>query len=287
VKSVAEAVEDLEPRADEEAANIVMPAGLRQAVRIELSRAFHAPYETPIVVAVNGALMCGAWFLLPGSIKDLLFTLHGPLAFGLVLAAWMYSDVPATNVLGPDRLRAIAALDDPVMVRRLLYAKSVVLWLLITPLCAVIALGIGLNAKDYPTTALTIAWIVVVPFGTLGVSQIVGIVWPYHPIPIKERWAHHRPWWRKVGRWLALVLTPYGLVPLLAFALMAPTIGLWWLVSAHGLSTKLPDRDYAWGVLVACAMAAAATYGGHRYAAVLAVRRRERTRAYLADPALG
>jgi hypothetical protein len=264
-----------------------MPSGLGQGVRIELARAFHPPFETPIVVAVNGALMCGLWFLLPSDIKDLLFTLHGPLAFGLVLAAWMYSDVPATNVFGPDPRRAMAALDDPVMLRRLLYAKSIVLWLLITPLCAVIALAVGLNAKDYPATALAIAWIVVVPFGTLGVSQIVGIVYPYHPIPIKERWAHHRPWWRKVGRWLALVLTPYGLVPVLAFVIMAPTLLLWWLFSAHGLTAKLPDKDYAWGVLLACVLAAGATYGGHRYGAVLARRRQGKLRTYPADPARG
>ena len=284
---MTEASPALAPPADEDVANVVLPSTMRQAVRIELSRSFHAPYETPIVVAVNGALMCGAWFILPASLKDQLFTLHGTLAFGLVLAAWMYSDVPATNVLGPDRLRAMAAVDDPVMVRRLLYAKSIVLWLLVTPLCALVALAIGLNAQDYPTTVLTIAWIVVVPFGTLGVSQIVGVVWPYHPIPIEERWAHHRPWRSKVVRWLILAVTPYGLVPALAFVLMAPTIGLWWMFSAHGLSAKLSDTDYAWGIAVAFVMAFVATVAGHRYGAALAVRRRARVRSYLADPSLG
>ena len=50
-------------------------------------------------------------------------------AFALVLAAWMYSDVPATNVLAPDRQRVMAAIDDPVMLQRLLYAKNIVLWM--------------------------------------------------------------------------------------------------------------------------------------------------------------
>jgi hypothetical protein len=47
------------------------------------------------------------------ALKADVFTLHGSLAFALVLAAWMYSDVPATNVLAPDRQRMMAALDDP------------------------------------------------------------------------------------------------------------------------------------------------------------------------------
>ena len=39
-----------------------LPSSLRQAVWIELGRASHAPYEAPIVVAVNGVLMTGLWF---------------------------------------------------------------------------------------------------------------------------------------------------------------------------------------------------------------------------------
>ena len=48
------------------------------------------------MVAVNGLLMAGAWFLLP---RGWLFTLQSALAFPVVLSSWMYADVPATNVL--------------------------------------------------------------------------------------------------------------------------------------------------------------------------------------------
>src|SRR5271157_3295539 len=92
---------------------VELPATLRHAVRVEFGRAFHAPYEVPIVIAVNGLLMTGLWFLLPPHWKDALFSLHGTLAFAMVLAAWMLSDVPATNLLGPDARRVVAALDDP------------------------------------------------------------------------------------------------------------------------------------------------------------------------------
>jgi hypothetical protein len=50
--------------------NSETPASLSAAVRIEAKRAFHPPYETPIVVAVNGALMSSCWVFLPGSLKD-------------------------------------------------------------------------------------------------------------------------------------------------------------------------------------------------------------------------
>jgi hypothetical protein len=56
-----------------------------------------------LTVAANGAFMSVAWFLLPAALKADVFTLHGSLALALVLAAWVYSDVPATNVLAPDR----------------------------------------------------------------------------------------------------------------------------------------------------------------------------------------
>jgi len=42
-----------------------LPATLRQAVKIELGVAFHSPYEIPIAVAFNGALMTVLWFFLP------------------------------------------------------------------------------------------------------------------------------------------------------------------------------------------------------------------------------
>jgi hypothetical protein len=201
-----------------------LPVSLKMAVRQEFARALQAPYETFITVAVNGALMSSAWFLLPQGLKDEVFTLHGTLAFALVLATWMYSDVPATNVLGPDAARTIAAIDEPVMLRRLLYSKSIMLWTLITPVCLVVALVNGALSHDLLATLYSIIWIGVVPFGVLGLSGIVGIRFPYHPMPIRYRWGHRLPRRRMLWRWLALVVTPSGLVPLLGGLIMLPEI---------------------------------------------------------------
>ena len=131
-----------------------LPGSTAEAVRRQIALTLQPPYEAPITVAVNGALMSSAWFFLPAGLRDKVFTLHGTLAFALILAAWMYSDVPSTNVLGPDAGRVVAALDDPVMFRRLLYAKNIVLWLMVTPLCAVVAVINGLINHSLLSTVL-------------------------------------------------------------------------------------------------------------------------------------
>jgi hypothetical protein len=233
---------------------------------------------------MNGALMSSAWFFLPTDVKDKVFTLHGSLAFALVLAAWMYSDVPATNVLGPDPARVIAALDDPRLFRRLLYAKNVVLWLIVTPVCAIVALIVGLREHDLLSTLYTIVWIGVVPFGILSISSWVGILFPYHPMPLRYRWEHQVPRRRMLLRWGILVLIPYGLVPVLAVLLMTPSLLLWGFTSAHGLSQKLPDHDLGLGVALACAIALAGSIGGQRLGVWMALRRRTKLEVFLADP---
>ncbi len=195
---------------------VSLPPSLGAALGWELREAFRPPFADLLVVAFNAALMCVAWFLLPTSWQNWLFTLHGPLAFAMVLAGWMYSDVPATNVLAPDSRRVLAALDDPAMLRRLLYAKNLTLWCLVAPFCTVVAVIIGWVHHDWPPTLVSVTAIAVVPFGTLGVSACVGIRWPYHPRELRFRWEHRREWRHMIVRWIALVLTPYGLVPLLA-----------------------------------------------------------------------
>jgi hypothetical protein len=270
-----------------EAAVISLPRTLRDAVREEFGRALRPPYETLITVAANGALMSAAWFFLPKDLKDDVFTLHGSLAFALVLAAWMYSDVPATNVLGPDRRRIMAAIDDPVLFRRLLYAKNIALWTIITPVCAVIALFTGILGHNLLATFYTVIWIGVVPFGALGISAWVGILFPYHPMPLRFRWEHRRPLRRMLWRWLTLAVTPYVLVPALSVVLMVPSLLLWGFTSVHGLSRKLPDNDVGLGVALACAVAVLCSSGGHRLGVWIAQRRRARLLAFLADPTRG
>ena len=56
-----------------EPAEVSLPATLRQAVRTEFFRAFRPPFESLVIVAVNGALMSSSWFLLPAGVAIFLF----------------------------------------------------------------------------------------------------------------------------------------------------------------------------------------------------------------------
>jgi hypothetical protein len=269
------------------ATDVRLPGSLRAAVRAEFGRALRPPYETPSVVVVNGALMTACWGLLPTDLVDAVFTFHGPVAFAMVLASWMYSDVPATNLLGADAARTVAALPDPAVLRRLWYAKNIVLWMMITPLCAIVAIGIGIYEGQLTTTALSIIWIAVVPLGALGFSAWLGIRYPYHPLPLRRRWAARRRRWPMIGRWLVLVLTPYGLVPLLTAVLTLPSVLLWAAVAPGGQATHITNAQFAWGLVLAGALALVAWPLGHRYGTRRAHRRRQRLAAFLADPDRG
>ncbi len=266
---------------------VLLPSSLGAALGWELREALRPPFADLAVVAFNAALMCVAWFWLPPTWQNWLFTLHGPLAFAMVLAGWMYSDVPATNVLAPDSWRVLAALDDPAMLRRLLYAKNLMLWCFVAPFCTVVAVIIGWVNHDWPPTLVSITAIAVVPFGTLGVSACVGIRWPYHPRELRFRWEHRRQWRHMIVRWIALVLTPYGLVPLLAVIIITPSLVLWSMLSAHGLTDKLPTTHFAGGVALAAVVSMAAFFAGHKLSLRFVARRRDQLRAYLADPDRG
>ena len=134
---------------------------------------------------------------------------------------------------------------------------------------------------------ITIIAITVMPFGVLGISAWVGIRFPYHPIAMRERWAHRRSWWPMWGRWLVLVVTPYGLVPALAFVFITPTLLLWGISAQNGLTGRLSDSEYALGVLMACGLSLIGTVLGHRVGVRWAVHRKQRLSAYLGDPCLG
>ena len=263
-----------------------LPTSYPAAFRAELGRAFTSPYEAPVVVTVNAALVTVAWLWLPLPLQDLLFSLHGALAFPVVMATWMLADVPATNILGSDSQRIVAAIDDPAALRRLIYAKSAVLWLLVTPVCVLVAIGIGINRERWSTTVVTIVGIIVVPIGSLGIAGWLGICFPYHTLPLAERWRHRRPLGRMVVRWVTLCLLPYALVPAITGALAAPAFAAWAVANGQG-NGRIPDRDLAVGVAITAVLSTAAFFLGHRQGIRLIRRRRDRLVAFLERPELG
>ena len=256
-------------------------------IRRELRRALHPPYETPLVVVFNGLLMTGAWFLLPTGAQDALFTIHGDFAFALVLSSWMYADVPATNVLGTGARASLEALDDPRVLRLLLVARNVVLWFFVTPVCVAVAIGIGIYEGDAMRTVLVIVAIAVPPFGALGIAAWLGIRYPYHPIPLRERWERSRTNRRGLlYRWSALVLLPYVIVPYLAAITLLPAYGLW-AATGHGLSSRVSDGWFAAGLLITVAVSIGMWLFGLRVSIRMTRRRHDALQAYLSDPANG
>ena len=262
------------------------PVGLWPLVRVEFRRAFRPPFVAPSVVVVNGLLMTGAWFLLPTSWDDALFRLHGTFVFALVLASWMYADVPATNVLGVDAQASLNALDDPRALGRLLSARNLVLWFLVTPICVLVAVGIGVHEHQWTRTVLTITTIVIPPFGALGIAAWLGVRFPYHPIPLIERFGARKARWHMWGRWLTLVLLPYIIVPWLATLTILPAYALWTL-TGKGLDTPLDDLQLAAGALVTLAVSIGMWSYGRRMSQRLVHRHLEYLKAYLADPTRG
>ena len=266
--------------------HLLLPGSLRQAVGWEMRTALRRPFTVPLVVTFNALLMAGAWFLLPVRWQDWLFSLHGPAAFAMVLAFWMYADVPATNVLAPDRVRVLAALDDPVVLRRLLYAKNIVLWCFVAPFCTVVAVVVAVLDDQWPPVLVTLTAVGVVPFGVLGVAGWIGILWPYHPRELRFRWEHRRQLFRVVVRWLVLVLVPYGVVPALGVIVLLPSLLVWRMLSG-GHIVGLPTDNLVGGVLLAGVVSTAAFWGGYAVSMWLVRRRGDDLRAYLTDPDRG
>jgi len=273
--------------ADAPTFDTTLPGGFVEAFRAEWSRVLRPPFETPLTVAINAGLMSSAWFLLPPNLKDAVFTLHGSVAFAFVLSSWMYSDVPATNVLAPDGLRVLAAIDQPTMLRRLLLAKSAVLWCFVAPICFVVSVIMGAGQSDKITAVYSAIAIGVVPFGVLAVSAWLGIRYPYHPVPIRYRWSHRKEWRPMLLRWGTLVLLPYAVVPGLTVLFLGPSLMIWGVVSTSGLTQKLPDNDFGLGIALACAIALAAVLIGHHVSLRMIARRRDALVAYLSDPLRG
>lgn len=257
---------------------------LPETVRHEFVRALRPPYETPIVVAVNGLLMTVLWFVFP---SNLLFTFHGALAFPMVLASWMYSDVPATNVLGTDATSSLAALSDTRAMRRLLHARTLVLWIFVAPFCVLVGIVVSFSDKHPLASAATAVWIAIVPFGALPLAGWLGIYFPYHPMPLKRRWELRHRWRTIIVRWLTLAIIPYGLVGLLVVLVSAPTLIYWVNVWPNWRTERIPSDLFAWGVLIACFTSALLWWLGSTWGARIADRRQEKLVAFLSNPDAG
>jgi len=262
-----------------------LPADLREAIRDELARMIMEPSGTLLCLIANGLLVTVLWFFAPIDLYDLIFNLHGIFYFPIVLASWMISDVPATNESAPDSKRMLTAMGDAAMITRLYRAKHLVLWLFVTPVVITVAAIVGGSTGDWLTMVLVIGYVASVPLSSLGISCLLGIIWPYHPISLKERWVRRSEWKHLWLRWGILIVVPYMLVPALGMIAMAPTLWIFHNVQIHHL--HLDHSHIVVGLIVTVPIAAWVWFWGTRYAAKLTMKREVQLRRYLSDPSLG
>jgi hypothetical protein len=256
---------------------------LAAAFRAECRWTLRPPFSTPIAIATNGLLMVTAWFLLP---RSWLFHYTNTPAFPLALASWMYSDVSATNVLTGDASRTARSLNDADALLTMLRAKSFVLWLLVAPICTVLTLFIDFGEHRWYLAVATILAVAIVPFGSLGIAGWVGVRFPYHARPLRWRW-EHRQQRSSTLRWLALVFTPYWLVPGLTLLILSPTLLLWTVMSPDHNLFRVTIGWFSTGIVLACLVAGLSWGFGHRAAVRCAIRRRAQLAEYLTEPHRG
>src|SRR5438270_2606872 len=126
-------------------------------LRAEFARLFRPPRTEVTGLASNAFLVAAAWTLLPTAARDWLFVLEGPMAFAVVLQAWMLGDPATTNVLGNDVDAALDALPDPDRLRRALRAKSVAVGCLVAVPCALVGAVLAAMQHAYVAGALLCA----------------------------------------------------------------------------------------------------------------------------------
>jgi hypothetical protein len=260
---------------------------LSAAIKSEYVRIFTERRDDLIAVGFNAMLVTICWFLLPGSIVNWLFTLHGPLAFPYVLEMWMLGDTPATNVAGRDAVRAAQQLHDPAALRLWLRAKHIVMWSIVGPVGVIVALVIGLVQHRYDDAAAAATVLLFLPLGVLSVAAWVGIWMPYHPQKLLWRWQHRSDWRAALVRWLALVLVPFLIVPVIAIVLLTPSLIIW-IIAHQGYPPHQMDTTGLWiGTAVSVAVSLTTFAWAPRVAAKIARRRSERLHLYLSNPEHG
>ncbi|MGC5246485.1 hypothetical protein ACPXB3_06130 [Gordonia sp. DT219] len=250
------------------------------AVRAEFTRIRTHPGDTVAVVALNGVMMTVIWFLLP---RSWFFTFTGPSGYALALAGWMYSDVTASNILAADPDRVLELIGDPASLRTVLRAKEAVLWMLVAPLCMVVAIACGVAEQDWQYTALVVIAVAVVPIGALAVTGLVGVFFPYHQQPLLWRWRQRRRFGPVVLRWSILTIAPYLVYPAVACAIMAVPLALWWLVDGIDRTQRLPTAASAVCLVVTAALSALCWVWANRYAIAWIERHSVALREYLSD----
>jgi hypothetical protein len=166
---------------------------------------FRPPFEVLSVVIINIGLALGAWFFIN---PDIVLN-HTALVFlPIALASWAYADVPATNLFGARAEQVLERMDRPVQIRRIMTVENIGLWILISPGCLLLSLGL-LPGQHEPIISIAICVAVLsMPLAYLGLAAIMAPLLPFHPLPWRER-VRRRDTWLRYS--LAITIAYFGL----------------------------------------------------------------------------
>ena len=181
--------------------------GLLRMVGQDLRWAFKRPYGWLLGIAVN--LMLSLAYLLVEPIRE---GTHRDWAVlvGTYFAVFILADVTTTNVLGVDADRTRLRLLRGVALTRILLVKNIALLVIVgMPTLVATAWITIVDEPDY-RLALTLPGVLYPTLLWLGVGNLVSVVLPYRPLPLRVRW-HQRRLWRQTGRWLFCLGLPYAL----------------------------------------------------------------------------
>jgi len=252
----------------------------------EFERLLRPPRDELTSIAIDAVLVSVAWALLPASVHEWLFSLSGPMAFAVVLQAWMLGDSATTNVLGNDVAAALETMPDPARFRRLLRIKTVAVASIVAATCVLVCAVVAAAQHAFLSGLMLCAVLLVAPFGAVALAEWVGIRWPYHRRPLQWRWEQRRMY-RRTVRWLLLVMSPLLLVPTILAAFLASGIAAGSALGGRNAHGHLDATGLTIAAGVAALCAAGAFVAAPHGSITLARRRQAALRDFLRDPGRG
>jgi hypothetical protein len=257
------------------------------AVRSEYARILAHGRDDLLAVGFNAALVTVCWFLLPDSIRNWLFVLHGALVFPFILEMWMLGDTPATNVAGRDAVRAASQLDDPSALRLWLRAKHIVLTSFIGPIAAIVAMVIAALQQEYMTGAAIAITLLFLPSRRVerrGMDRTLAALSPPEAALALAASFRLASSVASVG---VLLVLPYLVVPLIGIVLLSPTLIIW-IIAHQGYPPHEMAPAGLWtGTAVSIVVSLIVFAWAPGVASKIARRRRDQLHDYLSDPEHG
>ncbi len=181
--------------------------GLLRMVGEDLRWAFRRPFGWLVGIAVNLVLSLAYLVVTPlasGAHRD------WAILVGTYFAVFILADVTSTNVLGVDADRTRLRLLRGVPLTKILLVKNLALLVIVGLPTLVATAWITIHDEpDYRLT-LTLPGVLYPTLLWLGVGNLVSVLLPYRPLPLRTRWRERRVW-RSTLRWLSCLALPYAL----------------------------------------------------------------------------